>query len=477
MAAVITESEKISFHLSKERLVLKMVDIQLKAGFRVSRILKADLIIIDEIGYTPIERRGGLNHFFLSRRCKIVFRARCISTCHLQSVLQFFTPYFDLDTLTAVVNYSGSLKKNSQFVISDYCPGDSGEEPTTQYTLTVNIVDNGSVEVDDVLYTVPVTVDEGTVLDLEAIADSGWQFDGWTGDLVSGNATESITMNANKTVTATFEELTYTSESCFVDIFDPSTGTIVDRWSDYAYNSSTCGTDVVIPPTIGGDPVLHIGQMAFWDRYGTISLTSVIIPYGVTSIGNLAFYYQNNLASVTIPNSVTSIGYSAFDSNQLTSIDIPNSVTSLGYQAFSNNLLTSVDIPNSISYIDNYTFAYNQLSSITMPEGITIGGNFAFAFNPFTSLTIPNNVNITGNGTFAGYDLTSVTISDGVNIGPDTFLYQTFLTSITTGTGVTIDASVWTMGMNPGFQTAYLAEGAGTYNYEPWPVGWVKVVE
>ena len=35
----------------------EMVDIQRKAGFRVNRILKADLIIIDEIGYTAIGRR------------------------------------------------------------------------------------------------------------------------------------------------------------------------------------------------------------------------------------------------------------------------------------------------------------------------------------------------------------------------------------------------------------------------------------
>jgi len=42
---------------------LKMVDIQRKAGFRVNRILKADLIIIDEIGYTPIERKEA-NLFF-----------------------------------------------------------------------------------------------------------------------------------------------------------------------------------------------------------------------------------------------------------------------------------------------------------------------------------------------------------------------------------------------------------------------------
>jgi DNA replication protein DnaC len=43
--------------------LLKMTDIQRKAGFRVNRILKADLIIIDEIGYTPIERKEA-NLFF-----------------------------------------------------------------------------------------------------------------------------------------------------------------------------------------------------------------------------------------------------------------------------------------------------------------------------------------------------------------------------------------------------------------------------
>ncbi len=43
--------------------LLKIMDIQRKAGFRVNRILKADLIIIDEIGYTPIERKEA-NLFF-----------------------------------------------------------------------------------------------------------------------------------------------------------------------------------------------------------------------------------------------------------------------------------------------------------------------------------------------------------------------------------------------------------------------------
>ncbi|HER23709.1 MAG TPA: leucine-rich repeat domain-containing protein [Candidatus Atribacteria bacterium] len=326
------------------------------------------------------------------------------------SVLQFFTPYFDLDTLTADVNYSGSLKKNSQFVISDYCPGDSGEEPTTQYTLTVNIVGNGSVEVNDVLYTVPVTVDEGTVLGLEAIADSGWQFDGWTGDLVSSNATESITMNGNKAITANFSVFTYTSESCFN--FNSSTGTVT------GYICS--GGDVSIPPTIGGTAVLAIGTQAFSMK----SLTGILIPEGVTSIGSGAFV-GNVLHSVIIPNSVTSIGNEAFNSIQLQSLTIGSGLTSIPYSGFAFNQLTSVTIPDNVTSIGQWAFAYNNLISVTIGSNVTSIGYYAFYG--------PNNK----------------------------------ITQITIGANVTIDSNLATMGANPGFKTAYDNGGklAGTYNY------------
>jgi len=39
------------------------VEIQRTSGFRINRILKSDLVIIDEIGYTPIERKES-NLFF-----------------------------------------------------------------------------------------------------------------------------------------------------------------------------------------------------------------------------------------------------------------------------------------------------------------------------------------------------------------------------------------------------------------------------
>ena len=46
--------------------------------------------------------------------------------------------------------------------------------------------------------------------------------------------------------------------------------------------------------------------------YSCSSLTSIIIPNSVTSIGEYAFYNCTGLTSITIPESVTSIGGGAF---------------------------------------------------------------------------------------------------------------------------------------------------------------------
>ena len=55
------------------------------------------------------------------------------------------------------------------------------------------------------------------------------------------------------------------------------------------------------------------------------SLTSVIIPDSVTSIGENAFDGCSGLTSATIGNSVTSIGYEAFrDCTSLKNITIPD---------------------------------------------------------------------------------------------------------------------------------------------------------
>lgn len=73
--------------------------------------------------------------------------------------------------------------------------------------------------------------------------------------------------------------------------------------------------------------------------------TSVIIPNGITSIGDWAFSRCIGLTSIDIPSSVTSIGKSAFSGcTGLTSIEIPSSVTSIGSGAFSGCNLESMHI-------------------------------------------------------------------------------------------------------------------------------------
>jgi hypothetical protein len=84
------------------------------------------------------------------------------------------------------------------------------EEITTQYSLTINIIGNGTVMLNGVPYTQVIDVNEGTVIDIEAISENNWEFNGWSGDLSSNNESASITMNGNKTITATFTDISVT---------------------------------------------------------------------------------------------------------------------------------------------------------------------------------------------------------------------------------------------------------------------------
>ena len=90
------------------------------------------------------------------------------------------------------------------------------------------------------------------------------------------------------------------------------------------------GCDNSIIPS--GGSVKHIGFVAY---SGCNSLTSVTIPYGVTSIDSFAFNGCTSLSFVDIPDSVIVINGSAFQGcASLTSLTIPVSVEMLGFCLF-----------------------------------------------------------------------------------------------------------------------------------------------
>ena len=166
-----------------------------------------------------------------------------------------------------------------------------------------------------------------------------------------------------------------------------------------------CGnlTSVTIPPsmvTIGGDAFIwcfnlnavHISDLAAWCGisfnysanplyYGAHlyhngkEVTDLVIPEGVTSIGNEAFRNYGYLTSVTIPESVTNIGKSAFDNcGSLTSVSFPKSLKNIGASAFEK---------------------CTSLTSVTIPKGVdNIGGGAFFMCSSLTNVTIPSSVKI-----------------------------------------------------------------------------------
>ena len=177
-------------------------------------------------------------------------------------------------------------------------------------------------------------------------------------------------------------------------------------------DESTEIINLVIP-----DGVSSIGDFTFRN---CTSLNSVIIPNSVTSIGECAFDVCSSLTSVNISDGVTRINHSAFfGCGNLTSITIPEGVTSIGGNAFDCcGALSIINIPNSVTSIGDEAFKgtawYNN-----QPDGLVYAGKVAYKYKG----TMPSNTHITieegtlGIGAYAFYQcsgLTSVTIPEGV---------------------------------------------------------------
>jgi hypothetical protein len=219
---------------------------------------------------------------------------------------------------------------------------------------------------------------------------------------------------------------------------------------------------ITIPATIQDMPVKEIGESAFrrlgqGDRNTSGTPFTVVLPHGLTSIGDSAFE-ESALTSVVIPDTVTSIGKRAFSScgyyvndkssyrktYSLTSVTLPKGLTKVVSYIWSdgafydNSALKTVVIPEGCSVIGEGMFlGCKALTAITIPKSITSIPSQAFEdCTGLETLVIPEGVTKIEYQAFRGCtSLISVTLPSTITsiAGDDgsSFLGCSVLTTIT----------------------------------------------
>ena len=209
-------------------------------------------------------------------------------------------------------------------------------------------------------------------------------------------------------------------------------------WSDSipyrAFSSCEYLSVLILPNGITG-----IGDAAF---SGCKKLSGVTIPDSVISIGSNAFYGCKSLVNIEIPDSVQSIGESVFNGcSGLVSVSIGDGVTGIGERAFSGcSSLVDVSIGGSVTSIGDRAFnGCSSLVEVSIGDSVTSIGSSAFSgCTKLASVVIPNSVISMGGSAFADCSgLTNAVIGNGLTaIDTGTFEKCKNLSGVTIGSGV-----------------------------------------
>ncbi len=167
--------------------------------------------------------------------------------------------------------------------------------------------------------------------------------------------------------------------------YDISGDFAVIVWFDVSLGIS----ELVIPSSVYGLDVLVINDSAFSNA---TTLTSIVLPDTLTSIGHMAFMGCTGLISISIPDSVTSLGQSVFETClSLVSVYIGDGVTAIPEAAFRwCNALSEVKMTDSVTSLKEAAFeGCSALEMIFIPESVTELGHRVFDGCPLLTIDTP----------------------------------------------------------------------------------------
>ena len=225
-----------------------------------------------------------------------------------------------------------------------------------------------------------------------AESDAGWLILNPTSG--TGDATVSYELAMNCTPSNRAATITLTSGSVVRKVVVSQSGLVYKyvvedgeavissgSWSSEPAVSPLPEGIVVIPPSLGGYPVRHIGAGAF---VGCDKMTAVIMPDGVKTIGQAAFAACSSLKFVSIPDSVSYIGADAFSyCVNLARLILPSGLRKIDYCAFFACIgLEEMVVPSGVTSIGEA--AFDQcfgLSNVTILGALADYGNNIYGYN------------------------------------------------------------------------------------------------
>ena len=183
------------------------------------------------------------------------------------------------------------------------------------------------------------------------------------------------------------------------------------------------------------------------NAFKSSTINTIVIPEGVTEIGENAFF-ESHISTIDIPSTVVTLGKNSFKNcdkltvanvnsscaipegmfyncDYLTTVNIGDCVTSIGYESFDSCVdLVTVNIGDGVKSIGNYAFyCCADLENVNIGKGVETIGEYAFAgkgyydyeTNNINTLTIPDNVKTIGKYAFRYcYELEVLKIGNGV---------------------------------------------------------------
>ena len=307
------------------------------------------------------------------------------------------------------------------------------------------------------------TVTAGGIVSIAAYANTGYHFTGWSDG--NGEAVRSYEAWYSDNICANFEAVQYEQGQLYYrytgrgmvvmghngdiegHLVIPDTVTFnnvnypvigIDSW---ALSSQGNMTAVTLPATMDSlwycalayndnlSAVHYTGTLAQWCHIwfenreanptnyahhlyiGGEEILNLVIPEGVTSIGQYAFRGCNQMANVTLPSTLQSIGFGAFED-----------CNSIGRTRFTGTAAQWCQIDfaepssNPINFSRNFFLGNKRVTDLVIPAGATEIKPYAFyRCNSLTSVTMSDDIQTIGMFAFESCDnLTTVNFSSNI---------------------------------------------------------------